>query len=242
MDSLKTKNNTEVSLARAISKYGYTSRSLAAQLIKAGKVTVNNRIEINPMKRVSMKNDIIRVENKVIKPKKNIYIIMNKPKGTVTTRIDELNRKTIYHLLGDIKDWIFPVGRLDKDSSGLLLLTNDTRFGEKLTNPNSKIPKTYFVTLNKPISLAKITLLESGIKLENGYKTLPAKIKLLINSSTQLEISIIEGKNRQIRYMFKAIGYKVIELKRIRIGKFQDNTLPAGSWRYLKINELKLFS
>ena len=144
----------DVSLARALSKLGYCSRSQAVDLITGERVTVNGRIIRNAAFRCNPTGDRIVVDGSPLDEKELIYIILNKPAGVVTTRSDELGRRTIYDLLRDnIKHmkWVFPVGRLDKDTSGLLLLTNDNRFGDLLTNPGSKIPKTYEVQLNKPL-------------------------------------------------------------------------------------------
>ncbi len=141
-----------VSLARALSKLGVLSRSQAEQAIIDKRVSVNGKIIINPSLRCSMDDDRIEIDGKPVRQTSFVYIVMNKPVGIVTTRSDERGRKTVYDLLGDVGQWIFPVGRLDKDSSGLLLFTNDHRLGERLTNPDSKVPKTYIVTLDKPLN------------------------------------------------------------------------------------------
>lgn len=235
-----------VSLERAISKLGYASRKIANEMIKQGRVSVNAKIIYDPSYRVSLTKDKIAIDGQVLKQKEKIYIILNKPKGVVTTRRDELNRKTVYDIVA-IDAWVAPVGRLDKDTSGLLILTNDNRFADFVTNPNSKIPKTYLVKLNKKIKPEDLLKLRIGIEIEaNGetYITMPANVKVLkINQKTcWVEIEITEGKNRQIRKMFERLGYKVENLIRTKIGNFEDKNLKPGEWRFLNKSELKLIA
>lgn len=235
-----------VSLERAISKLGYASRKIANEMIKQGRVSVNAKIIYDPSYRVSLTKDKIAIDGQVLKQKEKIYIILNKPKGVVTTRRDELNRKTIYDIVA-IDAWVAPVGRLDKDTSGLLILTNDNRFANFVTNPNSKIPKTYLVKLNKKIKPEDLLKLRIGIEIEaNGetYITMPANVKVLkINQKTcWVEIEITEGKNRQIRKMFERLRYKVENLIRTKIGNFEDKNLKPGEWRFLNKSELKLIA
>ncbi|MFN3135990.1 MAG: pseudouridine synthase, partial [Candidatus Kryptonium sp.] len=154
-----------VSLERALSKLGYMSRTIARKIITQGKVSVNSKIITNPSFRVDLKRDKIAVDGKQLKQKEKIYIVLNKPKGVVTTRRDELNRKTIYDIV-KLNTWIAPVGRLDKNTSGLLLLTNDNRFADFITNPESKVPKTYIVKLNKKINQEDLIKLQLGIEIE----------------------------------------------------------------------------
>ncbi len=232
-----------VSLERALSKLGYTSRQNARELIIQGRVSVNSKIINNPSFRVDLKKDKIAIDGETLKPKEKIYIILNKPKGVVTTRKDELNRKTIYDIV-KIDTWVAPAGRLDKDTSGLLILTNDNKFADFITNPDSKIPKTYLVKLNKRIKREDLIKLQIGIEIDlNGqtYTTLPAKVKIskLNQKTCWVEIEIVEGKNRQVRRMFEKLGYEVEKLVRTRIGNFEDKNLKPGMWRFLKTDELK---
>jgi pseudouridine synthase len=232
-----------VSLERALSKLGYTSRKNARELIIQGRVSVNSKIVNNPSFRVDLKKDKIAVDGHALKPKEKIYIVLNKPKGVVTTRKDELNRRTIYDIL-KVDTWVAPVGRLDKDTGGLLLLTNDNKFADFITNPDSKIPKTYLVKLNKKIKQEDLLKLQIGIEIEldgQSYTTLPAKVKVskLNQKTCWVEIEIVEGKNRQIRRMFEKLGYKVENLIRTKIGDFEDKNLKPGMWRFLKSEELK---
>ncbi len=230
-------------MERAISKLGWASRKEAREMITCGKVSVNGKIIINPSFRVDIKKDKIAIEGETIKPKRKIYIILNKPKGVVTTRKDELNRKTIYDIV-KIDSWVAPVGRLDMESSGLLILTNDNKFADFITNPNSKIPKTYLVKLNKKIKPEDILKLKIGIEIiidGKIYTTLPANVKIVKENKKTcwIEIEIVEGKNRQVRRMFEKLGYEVENLVRIKIGNFEDKSLKPGEWRFLKPEELK---
>ncbi len=232
-----------VSLERALSKLGYTSRKNARELIKSRRVTVNSKIVSDPSFRVNLKKDKIAVDGKLLKPKEKIYIILNKPKGIVTTRKDELNRKTIYDIV-KIDTWVAPAGRLDKNTSGLIILTNDNKFSDFITNPESKVPKTYLVKLNKRIKREDLLKLQIGIEIEiNGqtYKTLPTRVNVVKENpkTCWVEIEIVEGKNRQIRRMFEKLGYKVENLVRIKIGNFEDKNLKPGMWRLLTQTELK---
>jgi 23S rRNA pseudouridine2605 synthase len=166
--------------------------------------------------------------------------LMNKPMDIVTTRSDEMKRKTVYDLLGDFKKYVFPIGRLDKDTTGLVLLTNDNRFGERLTNPQSKISKTYVAKLDKAVKENDLDILRQGVKLDDGYETLPAILKIIgdRNSKTKVEITITEGKNRQIHRMFESVGYKVVALKRIRLGNLNIGSTKLGHWRLLTKSEV----
>ena len=237
---LKSKRNAgrNVSLARALSKLGFTSRSIAAQLVRQRKVSVNGRIVIDPTFRCALDSDTIQVDGKKLRTTQLVYIAMNKPKGVVTTRSDERGRRTVYDILGDVGRWVFPVGRLDKNTSGLLILTNDNRLGESLTNPKSKIPKTYRVMLDKQIAPGDVQLMERGMVLD-GERLLPAKVKQ--KPAGVVEITIVEGKNRQIRRMCDSLGYEILDLVRTNIGHLSLEGLKLGSCRYLSENEIRLF-
>ena len=186
-----------VSLERALSKLGYMSRSIARKIIIQGKVSVNSKIITDPSFRVDLKRDKIAIDGETLKQKEKIYIVLNKPKGVITTRKDELNRKTAYDIL-KLNTWVAPVGRLDKDTSGLLILTNDNKFADFITNPESKVPKTYIVKLNKKITPEDLIKLQLGMEIEVDnqiYKTMPAKVRLIkTNPKTcWVEIEIVEG-------------------------------------------------
>ncbi|MBA4312470.1 MAG: pseudouridine synthase [Chlorobiaceae bacterium] len=228
-----------VSLARALSKLGFCSRSLSEKMILAGRVSINGKPCLNPSYRCALASDKISVDNKKIFKESFKYIILNKPVGVVTTRSDERGRKTVYDLLGDVGQWVFPVGRLDKDTSGLLLMTNDTQLGNLLTSPDSKIPKTYNVTISEIIAPEDIVKLRSGIVI-GEEKFLPAIVNRI--GEKQIEVIIVEGKNRQIRRMFQSIGYKVISLSRTKIGRLALKNLKPGEWKYLTHEKVKFLS
>ena len=252
-----------MSLERALSKLGYCSRSQASSFIKAGRVSVDNRIISDPSFRCSPGNDNIAIDGEKIRDKKCVYFVMNKPVGFVTTRSDERGRKTVYDILDDAGEWIFPVGRLDKDTSGLLLFTNDNRFGERMTNPNSAIPKTYRARLNKPMLPEHERLFRHGMTLE-GEKLLPATVRAMKSFPLSpgpgqkvargsvsvdaglpgcwIELTIFEGKNRQVRRMCESVGYKVLELTRIRIGDYELGNLKPGEWKKLARHEVELLT
>ena len=230
-----------VSLSRALSKLGYCSRKQAEQLIIAKKVSVNSRIVINPAFRVDPNSDKISVNSYILSSKKEfVYILLHKPEGVVTTRSDERGRKTVFDLLDKYETHIFPVGRLDQDSSGALLFTNDSQLGERLTNPDSKIPKTYHVVGEGIIEEKAIGALSDGIVITDGFTTLPATISNVKchSETTECDITIVEGKNRQIRKMFASVGHPVISLRRISIGPLLLGSLPIGASRALTSNEI----
>ena len=227
-----------VSLARALSKLGVTSRKQARELIRVGRVTVNGKILTNPEVRVHPEDETITVDGKAVARHRRLYIMMNKPAGTVTTRSDERGRPTVYDLLKDKDRWLFPVGRLDQDSRGLLLFTNDTQWANALTDPGSKVPKVYAVRLDREMSDEDMERFRPGLILDDGYQTLPAKIKRLPRADGHwVEVTITEGKNRQVRRMMTALGYKVETLIRTRIGSVALSGLGEGAVRPLTPQE-----
>lgn len=230
-----------VTLDRAFSKCGYCSRTEAVRHIRDGRVTVNGRGVRDPETWVSLERDQIRHLGRLIKHSKNIYLALYKPKGCVTSYGDPDGRPTVYDLLKGLEEWVFPVGRLDMNTTGLLLITNDTNFSERLTNPSSKISKTYLAKINCLLSAESLQSLRDGITLKNQEKTQPAKIKVLKEKAknSQLEITLCEGKNRQVRRMVEAVGGKVLKLVRIRIGRLTLEGLEIGTWRFLEKKEVE---
>ncbi len=222
-------------LARALSKLGYCSRSQAEILIRAGRVTVNSRIVRNPESSVRIPQDRIEVDGSPLEKTLVIYVAMNKPRGVVTTASDEKGRATVYDLLESGLPWIGPVGRLDKASEGLLLLTNDSEWAAKITAPSSHLDKKYHVQVD---CVADDDLLAKITRGEN----LRAKAARLLrhgNKNSWLEIRLDEGKNRQIRRLLEALGVKVLRLVRVSIGPLELGDLKKGSVRRLTTEEKK---
>jgi 23S rRNA pseudouridine2605 synthase len=233
----------KVSLARALSKLGVTSRSQAREMIRAGRVTVNGRTLTNPEVRVHPERETITVDGNAVARKGRLYIMMNKPDGYVTTRSDERGRPTVYDLLKTPDRWLFPVGRLDRNSKGMLLFTNDTGWADALTNPASHIAKVYKVRLDRRMDDRDMDRVRSGLVLDNGDRTRPAKIRRLRGEGGDwIEVAITEGKNRQIRRMMAALGYDVKTLIRIRIGALSLRGLEEGSARSLTEEEVRALS
>jgi 23S rRNA pseudouridine2605 synthase len=229
-----------VSLPRALSKLGLCSRTQAFAYIEAGRVEVNGRAARDSSLRVSLEQDRISVDGTVLaEAHEPTVIALHKPTGYVTTRVDPQGRKTVYDLLPRLDHFVFPVGRLDQDTSGLLIFTNDHRLGEALTNPESHVPKTYQVTVDHAPDELQLRTLREGVDIGRGEVTRPAHVETagVEGASASLKIRIDEGKNRQIRRMFSAVGLRVLELSRIVIGEFQLGDLPAGSHRFVSAPE-----
>ena len=233
MMSNERMGNSQVTLARALSKFGVASRKQSAGLIRQGRVGVNARIVRSPDMWVDPKKDKLTVDGRPLRQRKLVYLVMNKPSGIVTTRSDELGRKTVYDVLPDDSLWLFPVGRLDKDTSGLLILTNDTRLGDRVTNPLSRVPKTYAVETDKPLRPDDLRKMEATFLLNDGTVLEPANVELDRSNLRSFNITIVEGKNRQIRRMCEELGYTVRRLCRHRIGPIRLGNLREGEIRPL---------
>lgn len=241
MPSRTRHSRGQVTLARALSKLGVASRSQAADLIHSGKVVVDGVRVRDPNVWVDLKKETITLAGKTLRREEKIYLAFNKPAGVVTTRSDERGRATIYRFLPKELPWIFPVGRLDKETSGLLLLTNDTRFGERITNPDSHIAKTYLVQLDKPLAPADAHALQQPMVLDDGTPLRPARITSSSDDGRCCTMTIDEGKNRQIRRMFARAGYAVVALKRLSIGAVVLGSLKEGEYRPLTMKERATF-
>ena len=227
-------------LERVVSKAGLGSRTDARSWIAAGKFSVNGRTVRDPDHWVDLKRDRISFEGKPLRAAPRRYILLYKPKGYLTTARDPEGRPTVYDLIRDCGVWLSPVGRLDLDTSGLLLLTNDTDFAERITNPDHKVSKTYQVKASMVLDNGQLEMLRSGVQLSDG-QTRPAAVTRLRDSDryTFLEITITEGRNRQVRRMIEALGAKVLKLVRIAIGEIRIGDLPIGKWRDLTEEELR---
>jgi 23S rRNA pseudouridine2605 synthase len=243
-----TKKSTSVAkvktLERVLSKAGLGSRTEARSWIGAGRVRVNGRVIQNPDHWVEFDKDRVTVDGKPLKPPSKSYVLLYKPKGYVTSHGDPDGRPTVYDLIKDAGKWLSPVGRLDMDTSGLLVLTNDNLFGEHITNPSHKVPKTYQIKAGTLLTDEQIARLRAGVELTDGM-TAPAIVSRLRDGPkhTFLEMTITEGRNRQVRRMLEAVDSKVTKLVRTAIGNVRIGDLPVGKWRTLtdeEVAELKV--
>jgi 23S rRNA pseudouridine2605 synthase len=221
-------------LERVISKAGLGSRTEARRWIGTGRVRVNGKLVQTPDHWVDLERDRVTLDGKAVRKSEPIYLLLYKPEGYLTTYKDPQGRPTVYDLLGDVPRFVAPVGRLDLDTSGLLLLTNDTHFAECVTNPEFKVPKTYLVETASPLTEEDLTRLRNGVELRDG-PTKPAGVTRVrdFGDHTFLELTIAEGRNRQVRRMVEAVGSKVLKLVRIAIGSIRIGTLPVGKHRPL---------
>ena len=236
----------KIRLQKLIADCGIASRRKAEQLIAEGKVSVNGRIaEIGD--KVDPVNDKITVGSRKLLPQtsRKVYIMLHKPRGFVTTMDDELGRKCVAELVSNVEQRVFPVGRLDRDSEGLLLMTNDGEFANHIMHPKKHVNKVYRVTVRPNITDAQVAKLESGVVID-GRKTAPAQVRVVTRDKDQercvLEIVIREGRNRQIRKMCDSVGLEVARLKRIAIGGVKLGGLRSGMYRDLTNREIQKLS
>lgn len=230
----------KVRLQKFLAESGVASRRKSEELIESGKVKVNGHIasigdKVNP------KKDTVTVNGKkIIKQKENTYIVLHKPRGFITTMSDEMDRKCVAELIKDVKVRVFPVGRLDRDSEGMLIFTNDGEFANALTHPTKHVPKTYRVTVRPSISEEQLTALTEGIIIDDR-KTAPAEVHVVTKEENRvvLEIILYEGRNRQIRKMCEEVGLEVARLKRTAIGSIKLGMLKQGAWRNLTDDEVR---
>lgn len=210
------------------------SRTEARSWIGAGRVRVNGRATQNPDQWIDLDRDHVLFDGKPLENAEKLYLLLYKPKGYITSYKDPDGRPTVYDLLEGLDTWVFPVGRLDLDSSGLLVMTNDSGFAELLTNPHYKVAKTYQVKCSTRVTNEQIDQLRAGVELDDG-PTRPAEVIRLRDSEkySHLEIRITEGRNRQVRRMVEAIESKVLKLVRVAIGPVRIGTLEVGKWREL---------
>ena len=227
-----------IRLQKILSQAGVASRRNAEKLILEGRISIDGVIVRELGTKVDPNKNKILFNGQPLQLEKKIYIVLNKPKEYICTSKDTHDRKIVLDLVKGIKERLFTVGRLDKDTEGLMLLTNDGEFANKLLHPSCEINKIYYATIDKNISQKDIVILEKGIRLEDSI-TAPCKIEK--KNDTELYITIHEGKKRQIRLMFDSLGYKVINLKRIQFGSLELKELKVGTFRHLThIEKLKL--
>lgn len=234
-------SNKEVRIQKFMSECGVCSRRKAEEMVMEGKVKINGKTALIGEK-VNPYTDKVTVKGKLIKrQKEKRYILLHKPRGFVTTLSDEKGRKDITVLTEDISERVYPVGRLDKNSEGMLILTNDGEFANMITHPKTHIPKTYRVTVRPPVTDEVINRLINGVTLDDGYTTAPADVNIVQSEENRIVmiITIYEGKNRQIRRMCEALGLELIRLKRIAIGEIRLGMLPQGKWRDLTEQEVR---
>ena len=234
----------EIRLQKFMADSGIASRRKCEELILQGKVQVNGKPIIELGTKINPEKDVVEFENKIInnENKKYVYILLNKPIGYVTTAKDQFGRETVLDLV-KVKERIVPVGRLDMYTSGALILTNDGDFVNKVTHPSHEINKTYNVTVRGIVTDENVKALESGVIIDDNYKTKPAIVKILKidkeKKISRIQITIHEGKNRQIRKMCKAIDKNVLALHRAKIGELTVKNIPLGKWKFLNKNEIE---
>ena len=229
-------------LNKYLASCGVASRRESEKLILDGRVKVNGKVVKELGTQVNENNDRVSVDGNLVKPVLDYsYIMMYKPKGCVTTMKDDKGRKTVYSYLEDLNiPHLVPVGRLDYDTEGLLLLTNDGELVHALTHPSHEVPKTYVVKVEGEVPEHKLAQLRKGVEID-GVKTAKAKVKLVEfkDNISRFEMTIHEGRNRQIRKMFEAVGEEVIFLKRISVGNVRLGGLARGTYRYLNDDEIE---
>jgi 23S rRNA pseudouridine2605 synthase len=227
-------------LERVFSKAGLGSRTEARSWIGAGRVRVNGKVIQNPDHWVDLNKDRVTLDGKPLRKAEAIYILLYKPKGFLTTYRDPEGRATVYDLIPDVATWVTPVGRLDLDTSGLLLLTNDTAFADAVMTPASKVTKTYQLKTSSHLTSEQIEQLRTGVQLSDGPAH-AAAVRVIRETPkyTHLEMILTEGRNRQVRRMIEAVGSKVLKLVRTAIGPIRIQDLPIGKWRYLTPEEVE---
>ena len=230
-------------LDRVLSKAGIGSRTETRRWIANGRIAVNGKRIQTPDFWVDLDRDRVTLDGRPVTAKQKIYLLLYKPKGYLTTYKDPEGRKTVYDLLHGVDEWVFPVGRLDQDTSGLLIMTNDTGFGDHVTSPESKVSKTYLVKSSLLLSDEQLDRLRRGVELSDGPAR-PAVVDRIRDSAryTFFEITITEGRNRQVRRMVEALGAKVLKLVRTKIGPIRIGGLEIGRHRALSRQEVLTLS
>jgi pseudouridine synthase len=231
----------ETRLNKFLARSGIASRRDADRLIEEGRVSVNGRVALKLGTKIVEGKDTVTVDGRTVRRiRQPVYLALNKPRGVLVTLSDPFDRTTIRHLLPSLPDGVFPVGRLDKDSEGLLILTNDGELSFHLTHPRFEVPKKYIVRIKGEISEDEIRRLEKGISLD-GRKTVPARVGTFDSKGRRgfLEIEIREGRKREVRRMLRAVGHEVVSLKRTSFAGLSLGHLPSGRWRHLKDQEVR---
>jgi 23S rRNA pseudouridine2605 synthase len=237
------KSKKEMTLDRVLSRFGLASRNAAREVIASGRVKVNGRAVKKPDAWVNPEKDTFHLDGIRLRPARKLYLLFYKPKGVITSHGDPEKRKTIYDCLGPEVPWVAPVGRLDKDTSGLILLTNDNDFANYVTDPASEVPKTYLIKANTLVPGELLVRMEQGLELQRGDWAKPRSVRRIEDRGKHswLEIVLTEGKNREVRRLLEAVGLQVLKLVRTRIGPCTLEGLQVGTWRNLKPLEIGLF-
>lgn len=232
-------NKPRATLDRVLSKAGIASRTTTREWIQQGRVKVNGRVVRNPDHWVESAKDTVHLDGLKVRDEKRVYVALNKPTGVVTSFGDNRSRPTVYDSLKELDRWVFPVGRLDMDTSGLLILTNDTEYGEALLSPDAKVRKTYYGKVSGVVRDDEYFRLAFGLEIGRDETTAPGIIREVraTEKYTWFELTITEGKNRQVRRMFETIGHPVLKLVRIRIGRLELGDIPVGKFRILTRKE-----
>jgi pseudouridine synthase len=227
-------------LDRVLSKAGAGSRTDAVRWVRAGRVKVNGRVVRDPDRWVDLARDRVSLDGRPLEARDRLYLLLHKPTGYLTTYRDPQGRPTVYDLIAGVGSFVSPAGRLDLESSGLLVMTNDTQLAERITNPSSHVPKTYLVKASRRLTDEELQRLRDGVELADG-PTRPARVARVRGpaSDTYFEITLTEGRNRQVRRMVEAVGARVLELVRVKIGPIRIGTLAAGAWRPLTAAEVR---
>ncbi len=226
-----------VRLNKYIADAGVCSRREADKLIEAGQIKVNGKVETQLGTRIQPK-DKVEYRNKTLSREKLVYLLLNKPKGYITTVSDDRDRRTVMDLVGKACDErIYPVGRLDRNTTGVLLFTNDGELAKKLTHPKHEVEKIYRVELNDSFKASDLDKLKAGIELEDGFIK-PDEVAMLEDSNKSVGISLHSGKNRIVRRIFESLGYEVVRLDRTFFAGLTKKALPRGKWRFLDNKEV----
>lgn len=235
----------EERLQKLIASAGVSSRRHAEDLIKAGKVTVNGKTVTQLGTKANPETDHIKVNGRLVnlKPPEKVYVLLNKPKGYLSSLSDPKGRPLVTHLVPSALGRLHPVGRLDFNTEGLILLTNDGEFTNHITSARNQIPKVYDVKVKGIPPAPAIDRLRRGVRLDDGHRTAAAEIELLKETGVNawFRVTLHEGRNQQIRRMFDTIGHSVLKLSRVRIGRLSDSRIKPGEWRPLTTAEVKQF-
>ncbi len=237
---VETPNDGKVRLNHFLAMAGVCSRRAADGLIAGGRITVNGELVRELGTRVDPTSDDVRFDEARVQPERPTYVLFNKPKGVVCTNARHEQKKRVIDFLPEVRGRLFTVGRLDLDSEGLILLTNDGAFAQEMTHPRYGVPKVYSVQVRGRVEEAKLTKARSGVWLAEGPTAgMQVKVERLAKDRTYLKVTLREGKNREIRRVFAKLGYPVIELKRIRIGELSLHGLREAAWRFVQLDEVQ---